>query len=329
MSGPAVVITSINPPSDAVSHWASALPLVVVADQKTPEHAYAGLPLTLLPFAGDHRLQLSPANHYSRKNLGYLEAIARGHDLIVDTDDDTWPQLAADTFNLAAAERSLVRCATSDFVNVFALRLPGERIWPRGFPLDELDAVAEEVTHPEAALVAGEVAIVQLLIDGDTDVDAIHRLVFGAREVRFTRVGRLQVLPAGSFCPFNTQLTVVARAAFPLLYLPTHVSFRFTDILRGVVAKRALDASGLRFAFGDPAGFQVRNPHSYFADFVAEVDVYLQVRTAWECLDGLAHAPLPALLRDAYQRLEAAGVVPGDELALVDEWLHALAALGA
>ena len=327
MSGPAVVITSINPPSDAVAQWAAALPLVVVADKKTPEHAYAELPLTLLPFAGDHRLRSSPTNHYSRKNLGYLEAIARGHDLIVDTDDDTWPQLAADTFDLTTVQRSLVRCATSEFVNMFALRLPGERIWPRGFPLDELHTEAEEVTHPDAALVAGEVAIVQLLIDGDTDVDAIHRLVFGARDVRFNRVGRLQVLPAGSFCPFNTQLTLVARAAFPLLYLPTHVSFRFTDILRGVVAKRALDACGLRFAFGDPAGFQVRNAHHYFSDFVDEVDVYLQVRTAWECLDSLQQAPLPALLRDAYLRLETAGVVPGDELALVDEWLDALAVL--
>ena len=155
----------------------------------------------------------------------------------------------------------------------------------------------------------------------------MHRLVFGAQEVKFTHLGRLQVIPPHSFCPVNSQLTVFTEPAFPLLYLPTNVSFRFTDILRGVVAKRVLDASGMALAFGDPAGFQVRNPHSYFADFVDEVDVYLQVRRAWNCLTSLPSGSVSELLRVCYERLCDEGIVPEVEVTLVDEWVSALAAI--
>ena len=321
---PAVVVTSIHPPSGALEQWAAHFPVIVVADHKTPEVAYAGAPYRLLRFEGTHRLASSPRNHYSRKNLGYLEAIAAGHDAIIDTDDDTWPNLSPAFLDIVDAHRSLVHCPDSEYVNVFALRLPGNRIWPRGFPLGELGRVAAEIQKPRAGLVEGPVAVVQYLIDGDTDVDAVHRLVFGALDISFSRVGRLQVLPAGAFCPFNTQLTLVNAIAFPLLYLPTHVSFRFTDILRSVIAKRVLDAMGLRFAFGDPAGYQRRNDHDLFRDFVDEFQMYQNVTTAWDCLRSLSGSTMPELVMEAYEKLAAREVLPTQELPMVDEWLGAL-----
>jgi len=322
---PAVVITSIHAPSDALRQWATHFPVIVVADRTTPEVDYEGTPFRLLGFEGTHRLASSPHKHYSRKNLGYLEAIEAGHDAIIDTDDDTWPNLSSSFLEIAEAHRGLVHCPDSEYVNVFALRLPGSRIWPRGFPLSELERVAAEIEKPEPELVAGPVAVVQFLIDGDTDVDAIHRLVFGARDVNFMRVGRLQVLPAGAFCPFNTQLTLVNSVAFPLLYLPTHVSFRFTDILRSVIAKRVLDALGLRLAFGDPAGYQRRNDHDLFRDFIDELEMYQNVAAAWDCLRSLSASTMPALLTEAYERLVASHILPRQELPMVDEWLEALA----
>ncbi len=322
---PAVVITSIHAPSDALQQWAAHFPVIVVADRKTPEVDYEGTRFHLLGFEGTHRLASSPHNHYSRKNLGYLQAVAAGHNAIIDTDDDTWPTLSPSFLEIEQAHRSLVHCPDSEYVNVFALRLPGSRIWPRGFPLGELERVAAEIEKPERELVAGPVAVVQFLIDGDTDVDAIHRLVFGARDVNFIRVGRLQVLPAGAFCPFNTQLTLVSAVAFPLLYLPTHVSFRFTDILRSVIAKRVLDALDLRVAFGDPAGYQRRNEHDLFRDFIDELPMYQNVAAAWDCLRSLSASTMPALLTEAYERLVASHILPPQELPMVDEWLEALA----
>ena len=322
---PAVVITSIHAPNDALEQWAAHFPVIVVADRKTPEADYACTPFRLLRFEGTHRLPSSPQNHYARKNLGYLEAIEAGHDAIIDADDDTWPKLSSSILEIEEAHRSLVHCPDSEYVNVFALRLPGSLIWPRGFPLGELGRIAAEIEKPEPALVEGAVAVVQFLIDGDTDVDAIHRLVFGTRDVNFSRVGRLQVLATGAFCPFNTQLTLVNAVAFPLLYLPTHVSFRFTDILRSVIAKRVLDALGLRFAFGDPAGHQRRNDHDLFRDFIDELEMYQNVAAAWDCLRSLSATTMPELLMEAYERLVATQIVPAQELRMVDEWLGALA----
>lgn len=325
MTNPAVVITSVHAPSSALEQWAAQLPVIVVADRKTPEAGYQGGPFRFIPFAGAHRLALSPQNHYARKNLGYLEAIAAGHDAILDTDDDTWPRLTPAFANIEGIERSMVHCPDSEYVNVFALRLPGTRIWPRGFPLAELERVAVEIERPQPELVDGPVAVVQFLIDGDSDVDAIHRLVFGTADVSFPRVGRLQVLPAGAFCPFNTQLTLVRAAAFPLLYLPTHVNFRFTDILRAVIAKRVLDVLGLRLAFGDSAGYHDRNQHDLHRDFIDEVSMHENVTKAWDCLRHLSASTMPDLLMEAYERLTESDIVPAQELPMVQEWLEALA----
>ena len=321
----AVVITSIHSPSEALEQWAAHFPVIVVADLKTPVVDYEGRPFRLVRFEGQHRLAASPQNHYARKNLGYLEAIATGHEVIIDTDDDTWPRLSSSSLEFDGARRSLAHCPDSEYVNVFALRLPGSRIWPRGFPLSALERIAVEIEDPPRELVAGTVAVVQFLIDGDTDVDAVHRLVFGARDVSFTRVGGLQVLPVGAFCPFNSQLTLVTSVAFPLLYLPAHVGFRFTDILRGVVAKRILDVLGLRVAFGDPAGYQRRNDHDIFRDFVDEAEMYQNVTRAWDCLRSLPPSgDMPGLLMEAYERLVADGIVPGQELPMVDDWIGAI-----
>ena len=39
------------------------------------------------------------------------------------------------------------------------------------------------------------------------------------------------MLGSGTISPFNSQNTLFTRAVFPLLYLPTYVTFRFTDKL--------------------------------------------------------------------------------------------------
>jgi len=320
---PFVVITSINPPSEAVRGWASHLPTVVVADRKTPEAAYASSEVTLVPFGDVPTLSLAPVDHYARKNLGYLAAMSVGCDAILDTDDDTFPNRDFDMGSLSAGRTVLARSLSSEFVNMFRLRSDEPMLWPRGFPLDGIHKMPVEDDEP-ASLQSVPIGVLQFLIDGDTDVDAVQRLLFGHRDIRFRRTGNTSIVAPGQFCPFNSQLTLFHRAAFPLLYLPSTVAFRFTDILRGVVAKRILDVVGLRMGFADSVGFQVRNPHDLMSDFENEVSCQIQTTVAWRVLGALVGSDPLVLLREAYAILHEHGIVMSLELERVAEWCASL-----
>ena len=62
---------------------------------------------------------------------------------------------------------------------------------------------------------------------------------------------------------------------FPLLYLPSFVTFRFTDILRGFVAQPILWKAGFNLGFTEATVFQERNAHNYVRDFESEIPMYL------------------------------------------------------
>jgi hypothetical protein len=217
----------------------------------------------------------------------------------------------------------LARCSSSEFVNIFRLRSDEPMLWPRGFPLDSVHETPEEAEEL-ADLAPQPFGVVQYMIDGDTDVDAVQRLLFGHREICFRRTGTTHTVARGQFCPFNSQLTLFHRAAFPLLYLPSTVAFRFTDILRGVVAKRVLDVLGLRMGFSDSIGFQIRNPHNLMSDFENEVSCQVQTSVAWRLLGDLSGSDPLVLLQAAYERLHEHGIVESLELERVAEWCAAL-----
>ena len=118
-----------------------------------------------------------------------------------------------------------------------------------GFPLDKLldnssiiyDDVSEAVNDES-------IGLWQCMVDGDPDIDAIHRLIY--QETPKFIVKSPLLYPFNNFCAFNSQNTLWRRKIlFPLLYLPSTVSFRFTDILRGYVAQTIMHAKILNGAF--------------------------------------------------------------------------------
>jgi len=118
-----------------------------------------------------------------------------------------------------------------------------------------------------------EVGIWQSLVDGDPDVDAIYRLV--SNEACIFKENEPVVLGEGSLCPFNSQNTFFSKETFPLLYIPSSVTFRFCDILHGLIAQPILWTLGLHLGFTKATVFQERNAHNYFHDFKSEVPMYL------------------------------------------------------
>lgn len=267
-----IVITSIFEPTEAIEKFSKFedWQLVVVGDKKTPEGWEYPNVVYLSPTdqAGlaEELSSSLPWNSYSRKNIGYYYAIKQGADLIADTDDDNIPyENWTDQYNF----NSQYSTYTFDgFINMYSF-YTDSFIWPRGFPLDKI------LTKPEIKITSKEqkVGIWQYLADEDPDVDAIYRLTNNT-PVFFDKNDPI-VLDKGTLSPFNSQNTIFTKEFFPLLYLPAYVTFRFTDILRGLIAQPLLWSKDASLAFGKATVIQKRNPHNYLKDFESEIPCYL------------------------------------------------------
>ncbi|MDQ6860280.1 MAG: STELLO glycosyltransferase family protein [Verrucomicrobiota bacterium] len=320
-----IVITSIFPPTRAVQDFArrSDWQLIVAGDRKTPaDWRHENVRFLSATAQEERGFRLStalPWNHYCRKMTGYLEAMRIGAEQIVDTDDDNIPK---ENWSFPESDGAFETTAVDlGFVNVYRA-FTDMPIWPRGFPLERIHA-------PESRALAGEsqqvkVGIWQGLADGDPDVDAIYRLT-NNEPCYFAERAPL-VLGRGTWCPFNSQNTLFVRELFPLLYLPAFVTFRFTDILRGLVAQPIAWAAGYHLGFTSATVVQERNPHDYLKDFESEIPCYLLSQKVADTVSGAVRetASVSENLHAAYEALLVAGVVKDEELRVLNAWLEDL-----
>lgn len=266
--------------------------------------------------------RICPTRHYARKNIGYLLAIQTGVDFIAETDDDNMP--GDEFYQPLPIETELPVVEDCGWVNVYRY-YSSELIWPRGLPLDKVNAPLPELGAKRTV----RVPIQQGLANENPDVDAIYRLLLPL-PFNFDRELRV-ALGANAWCPFNSQNTVYYREAFPLLYLPAHCSFRMTDIWRSFVAQRIAWANGWSILFREATVVQDRNDHNLMRDFEDEISGYLGNARIAELLTGLDLAPgvenIPDAMRTCYRVLVDEGFVGDEEIALLDAWLDDLASL--
>ena len=325
-------ITTVASPTRAVRAWANRAPgaiacLVVAGDLKGP--ASFDLPNAYFLSLQEQRdgpfdlARKLPTGHYCRKNIAYLEAMRRGATCLFETDDDNapLPEWGPRAEKVEGARRiSSEDPAQPRWVNVYRQFTDDPQIWPRGFPLERLvDPVAP--CAPAGAPVRAPIQ--QGLVNGSPDVDAVWRLTQD-RPFEFDPRAPVALGP-GQWCPFNTQSTWWWPAAYPLLYVPSHCSFRMCDIWKSFIAQRCLWALGAGVVFHAPEVVQDRNPHDYRRDFADEVPGYLHNARIAEILAGLSLAPGAAAvadnLRACYVALVAENIFPPEELGLVAAWL--------
>jgi len=295
------VVTTIFTPSVALkkqmfinkSHWC----IIIIGDMKGPssnemEVFVRQLPARVfylnyteqekmakqIPFLTD-----LPWNHFGRKNVGYLYAIAHGAKLIWDFDDDN--ALINEDYTTNKLE-SLVK---SEFMDVDTTEDPNHTllpsfnpyihfgipsIWPRGFPLDQIKKNATySISSGRMGDPGKKLAVLQSLANNDPDVDAIYRLS-RTLPIEFSKNHMTLLLPQHSFAPWNAQATAFYPIGFWMLYLPITVHGRVSDIWRGYIGQAILKIYGLEMAFCEPLVVQHRNPHNYLADFNAEIPLY-------------------------------------------------------
>jgi hypothetical protein len=332
MAPSSIIITSIFAPTEAVTKFSrlSDYQLVVAGDRKSPTDWEAPgvtfLSVADQEAAGFRLSEKLPFNHYGRKMMGYLHAIKAGAQVIIDTDDDNIPYegwtfpATEGVFDTAPADKG--------FVNIYK-NFTSHHIWPRGYPLDLILNQDHNLKEDELTPQEAKIGIWQGLADSDPDVDAIYRLVDNT-EIFFDKRAPI-VLPEGTLCPFNSQNTLVRSELFPLLYLPAYVTFRFTDILRGLVAQPIMWAHGYRLGFTEATVIQVRNPHDYVKDFESEIPCYLHPNHVIAAVQR-AISPTNSVsenLRLSYAELAKENIVTQQEIELLDLWLADVAALTA
>lgn len=324
-----IVVTTIHPPSLALKKLASLKDwhLVVVGDKKTPENWQLEncefLSLEKQRSLNYEIIQFLPENHYSRKNIGYLYAIAHGAKIIYETDDDN---LLIDGISLLSDQEKIVEIEVMEknFVNVFSY-FGQPTVWPRGFPLDEITYSESYEMKPAWGLRWG---VIQGLIDKDPDVDSIFRLT-QMRDVYFEK--KLPcMLPKNVFCPFNTQNTFFSYESFWGLLIPSTLSFRVCDIWRGYIVQRLLWDLDLRLCFTSPSVIQERNPHNLFKDFCEEQDLFLKARSLTEFLLHWESdaSSWPERMEDLTRQLVAAQYLEEGEIGMMQAWIRDLIRVG-
>lgn len=316
----AIVVTTINPPTDDMRHLrqvSGEAEMFVVGDAKGPGEYLPGctfLPLAAQLESGSPLAAEMTQNHYARKNLGYVAAIRAGAEVIYETDDDNRPnEFWQPRTDLAVQAVEPLR--PGRWCNVYR-HFTDEHVWPRGL------SIGETLSWRGAVVGMCEVRspIQQGLADHHPDVDALHRLLTGARPIKFRRNQPLS-LQSGVWAPFNSQSTWWWPEAFPLMYLPSTCSQRMTDIWRGLVAQRCLWETGARLTFHAAEVEQLRNEHNLWHDLEQELWGYLLVPRVVDYLSSISlGSDLKQNMRDCYRVLLNHGVVGSLELRMLDLW---------
>ena len=327
-----VVLTTINQPDVNIGKWAEVSnEVIVVGDNKTPnDWDHKDCDFISIEVQKKETFKISghlPENHYTRKNIGYLYALRNGASMIIDTDDDNfpYPEKWLELYESKSENLFLKDEKNLTYKNVYTYFSESKQpFWPRGFPLSKI-SLEKAVIKPDELLPAKDndlIGLWQCMVDGDPDIDAIHRLIFKESPTFLSNPPILY--GKKNLCSFNSQNTLwMQRSIFPLLYLPATVSFRFTDILRSYVAQLILNRSKIYFGFYPSTSFQERNDHNLMLDFESEISMYQRTEEIVSAIDLslIDQCSISDNLLNAYSSLEKIGIVESLELQLIDCWL--------
>lgn len=272
-----VIITTINKPTDTIlKHILNTnYDTIIVGDKKTPND-YSKLKCIFLDIKSQKKLfpelyEIIPYNHYCRKNLGYLYAIKKGYKIIYETDDDNIP---FDNFDnvLKIDKKKIISEKNNTWINIFKYFTNNAYIWPRGLPLTLLK------NQPEFNIqnCDKKPSIINGLVENDPDIDACFRLICNHQASIKWEKNKSIIIDNNNMCVFNTQNTFWLNPdLFISMLIPCSVSFRYCDILRGIISNIILKKTDNYMMYTSPNVIQNRNEHNLLEDFKSEFEMYI------------------------------------------------------
>lgn len=276
----------------------------IVGDRKTPETTPVlaqeindrGLETTYLSISDQDAwgaefpefYKRIPYDNETRRNIGYLHALADGCEVLISIDDDNFP--TEDDFigghsQTGSVWKGDLLHEPHQFHNVceHIVFEPSRPIFPRGFPF-HLRGTKNvfEMKKPERPVRIGTTAGLWLK---EPDVDATTWLNGKIHGVAHTGAP-VTVLAQSTWTPVNTQNTSVARELIPA-YLCVPMGWdvpggklqRYGDIWGGYFLQALMQGTDYHIAFGKPLVEHRRNPHNYVDDLRHEF--WGMIKTDW------------------------------------------------
>lgn len=285
----AIVTTTINVPHvlrDYRRECPDAL-IIVAGDQQTPHDevlelcAEIGNALYMGPDMQQAQYaKVSDAIGWrciQRRNLGMLEALRQGADLVMLLDDDNIPsenygQRVTSWFDGADIRPIQTVIWNHRWFNIG--QYADVQYYARGYPCTLRKPVTDRwVENHQTIRETVNVGVFTSLIYGDPDISAVERMELAPMVKRYGLPGGASAIgihPKHTWGPINSQATVVRRELVPLFGLPPGLG-RYDDIVAGYVAQRVMGEHGYHVVYGAPHVTQERNPHNLIADLEAEL----------------------------------------------------------
>lgn len=319
-----VIITTINKPTETILKHINnkKYDVIVVGDNKTPDD-YKKLNCIYLDIPSQKKLfpklsELLPYNHYCRKNVGYLYAIKKGYKIIYETDDDNIPY---DNFDSILEHKNIQMITEQNnvWINIFKYFTNNAYIWPRGYPLSLLK------NNPNYLIKNTDKTpcIINGLVENDPDVDALFRIICNHQASIKWDKNKCVLINNKNMCVFNTQNTFwLNPELFICLLIPCSVSFRYCDILRGIINNIILKKTNNYMMYSSPNVIQNRNEHSLISDFKSEYEMYIHNENILNFIENDIGniTSVKQLLLLIYNNLLVNNVIKQKDIDILNEW---------
>jgi len=319
-----VIITTINKPTETIlKHIKNTeYDIIIVGDNKTPDD-YNKLNCIYLDIPSQKKLfpelsEMLPYNHYCRKNLGYMYAIKKGYKIIYETDDDNIPYDNFDNI-LQYNNIQMITEQNNKWINIFKYFTNNAYIWARGFPLSLLKNNPNyliEDTNNQPSIING-------LVENDPDVDALFRIICNHQDSIQWDKNKCILINNTNVCVFNTQNTFwLNPELFICLLIPCSVSFRYCDILRGIINNIILKKTNNYMMYSSPNVIQNRNEHNLINDFKSEYEMYIHNENILNFIENNIEniSSVKELLFLIYNNLLVNNVITQKDVDILNKW---------
>lgn len=124
-------------------------------------------------------------------------------------------------------------------------------------------------------------------------------------------------------CVFNTQNTFwLNPELFISMIIPSSVSFRYCDILKGIICNIILNKTNNYMMYSSPNVIQNRNEHDLISDFKSEYEMYIHNEHILEYIenDTFSNDSVKTLLNTIYNNLLIKGVIKELDISILSAW---------
>jgi hypothetical protein len=166
-------------------------------------------------------------------------------------------------------------------------------------------------------------SIINGLVENDPDVDALFRIICNHQDsIKWDKNKRI-VINNKNMCVFNTQNTFwLNPELFICLLIPCSVSFRYCDILRGIINNIILKKTNNYMMYTSPNVVQNRNEHNLINDFKSEYEMYIHNEKILEYIENNTDKKnVKELLLTIYNNLFINNVITHNDLTILNKWI--------